>query len=269
MKRIILILIGSVISTTALAGLNCQKHIEQSTQTVYYVPAYEAKATYYFDTKEKEAFATINWKHNEEATKRCIEFFGQSYPNYQLRRAYIRLDYLNVKVFKGTNTQDLILFPEVGGFYNGTTEKISVDFNSRAEIKKAIQQGKEMISITGEFSFGVDSIQRSLLSEIPCLNGSEEKGVLGLHKRLGQVIKLINSRPGEEMISRESILDQFMTSCVKFEELDATTFSEMELVLLKKTILVDGKIPMYGNKKVQKSIQAEAISLQETTSLDF
>jgi hypothetical protein len=269
MKLIIPILIGSLVSSAAIAGLNCQKYVEQSTQTVYYVPAYEAKATYYFDTKDKEAFATISWKHNEDATRSCYHSLEQGYPNYHLRQAHLRMDTLNVKVFKGTNTQDLILFPEIGGYFNGTSEKINVDYAYRAEIKKAIQLGKEMISISGDFSYGVETIERSILSEIPCLNGSEGKGVMGLHQRLGQVIKLINARSADEKVSRDSILDQFMTSCVKFEEIDATTFSEMESTLLKKTMLVEAKIPMYGNKKVLKSIQAEAISLQETSALDF
>lgn len=269
MKKILPLLLFSLASSVSFASVNCQSHIEESTKTVYYIPAYEAKATYYFDTEEKNAFATVSWKHNEDATKSCFSTLKESYPSYEFHQAQVRLDTLAVRVFKGTNTQELILFPEVGGHFNGTTDKITVDYSARNEIKKAIQQGKEMISISGDFSYRISTSQRGIISEIPCLAESEVNGVMALHKRLGQVIKLINGRASEEKISRESILDQFMTSCVSFEEMDASSFSEVGTSLLKKTRLIEGKIPMYGTKKVEKSLQAETISLQESSVLDY
>jgi hypothetical protein len=269
MKYLFLFFMISLVSLNVFSQTNCPHKIEDTTGTIYIVPVYEAKATYFFDNLEKKSYAIVNWNLNRDESRSCFNYLESKYPSYTLKFAALRFDQLSVGVYKGKNIEEMIIYPEAGGFYNGSTDKINIDYNSKSDVIKAIESKQNLITITGEVTYEVETIERGLLMTLSCLGDTNQKGVLGLHKRLGEIIKEISARAIDEKINREEILDQFMTSCVDFKEVDTKSFVLFENAILRKTILIEGKIPVLGNVKKYKKMNSEAMSLQESTFLDY
>jgi hypothetical protein len=269
MKNIIYFILSSFLSLNAFAETQCSHQIVESTGTIYITPAYEAKAIYFFDDQDKIAYAIVYWNLNYDVSKECIKMIDIAYPSLKKKIAGLRVNNLSAKVFKGLNSQDLIIYPEAGGFYNGSTDKINVDYKSKNEIKKAIEQKKDLISINGDITYQITISERGLLGHVSCLGKEPLKGVTGLHTRLGELITLINSRPKEEKLSKEEILDQFMTSCVQFNDIDSTSLQNFEASFIRKTMLIKGSVPFYGMKEVEKEVKTWAITVQESTAVEY
>lgn len=269
MKHLIYLLMTSLISMTAFAENRCLHQVIESTGTIMVVPVYEAKATYFFDNEQRKAHAVVYWNLNTEMSKDCFKSLEQSYPNHEIKLAGLRVADLSVNVFKGKTSEDLIIYPEAGGFYNGSTDMIQVDYNAKSEIKKAIDQKKDLITINGEVKYDFISYEKGIVGQIECISNPLPKGVLGLHTRLGEIIKSINSRPIEEKVNREEVLDQFMTSCVEFKEIDSVSLTSFESQLKRKTLLIEGTLLIMGNIKKENQVKVGAIGHQESTALDY
>lgn len=266
MKRIF---IGMIFlsSMTAMAQDVCPFKVIESTSTVASLPIYEAKATYYFDDKDKTASAIVHWNLNPEVTRKCFENNQNLFPQHKVIIPSVRVSELEVSVLKGLHQDKLVLYPEAGGHFHGSTDMIKVDYRAKEIIKEGISRGKDMVKIIGDFRFSFTINEQAIIKEIPCEKGLN-LGVINLHRRLGEVIKEIEKTKPEEKVNKELVLDHFMTSCVEFIQ-DSSSVVGFEQNFLKRTKLKKGRIPVTGFKPSLRSEPMEPVLMQESMTLDF
>lgn len=267
MKNLIsMILLAS--SLGAFAQSECAYKVIESAQEVAILPVYEASVMYVFDGKEKSAFATINWRANNEESFKCFEQIEAKYPKLKAISAKIRMSDVKLEVFKGLNSDTSGIYPEAGGFYFGEGS-VKVDYKAKAEILKAIARGEPLIKITSDSYFTYEPLVSTEIATLECQSSKDNKGVLALHKRLGEIIKQMSFYPASKGVAKEQVLDQFMNSCVSFSEVDADSFESFQKKSLKKTELVKGQIKVMGQERGFKRQEVELISKQSSTALEI
>jgi hypothetical protein len=246
----------------------CLSELLASNKTIVVLPIYQASVNYLFDDNEKKAMAIVNWNLNKDETITCFDKLSSSNPEYKISIASTRISELEVSVFKGLNSERMIIYPEPGNHFHGETDLIPVDYRAKKEIKRMIENKTPLINISGDFRYSYLNVERVAVAEISCLRGPAI-GVLNLHRRLGEIIKELSTRNQSESINKDDVLDLFMTSCVEFKQTDITTIQDLKESFIRKTRLVDGKIPVMGNRSQLKSRPLNPVALQNSTFIEY
>jgi hypothetical protein len=262
MKLILSALTFLLFSSTASASA-CQVADAPGGKAVYVVPVYTATASYYFNKRDRSAFAIVQWRFDGSATQACLS--GAEGMGKEVRLARLGVSRLRVSVFRGQRPDELALLPEQGGILSGESDLIPVPFSARAEIERAIARDERLVSFDGEVSFGLEGMEPALLREIPCQDQGEGSGVLALHRRLGSVIRELRQLRTDARVNLEGVLDLFMNACVELKEEDSQGFEQ----LLKKTRLLPGKIPVWGERATTSRQLANPALLQRAELLDI
>lgn len=262
-----LILAMSLLSSMNALAVICPHKVVK--EEVVIIPIYQSRVDYQFDDENKTGTAYVTWGVNEEASRDCFKKISARYPTFKASVGRIRASNLEARVFKSEVVGKITVMDMAGGFYMGNTDLMPVPYSAKSEVKKAVARKDDLVWVSGDSYFEYAVMEKTVVGELACLANAEVNGVLNLHKRLGEVIKLINSRPVEEKVSRDEVLDQFMTSCVSFSDVDAGSMSEFEAVTLRKTKLMKGSLKLMGIGKVYKKEKAEASTVQESTFLEY
>lgn len=268
MKNLIISL-ALTASMNALAAVECPHKVIEADKAVVVVPIYQARVDYQFDDENKKGTAYVTWGVNEEESRSCFKKIEARYPELKASLGRIRVSAIEAKVFKGESAGQMEVMDMAGGYYMGNTDLIPVSYGAKAEIKKAVARKDALVSLSSDAYFEYAVMEKTVVGEVACLGTGNPNGVINLHTRLGELIKIINSRPSSEKVSRDEVLDQFMTYCVDFSEVDAGSMAEFERASLRKTRMVKGFLKLIGIGKVYKKEKADAASLQLSTFLEY
>lgn len=267
MKKLFVIM-TMVISTQAFSGEDCPYKVIEETGKVISLPIYEAKTFYLFDNKDKKASAYVKWKLDSDVTRDCFKKNQSLFPLYKVIIPRVSVSELSVRVLKGQGEERLIIYPEAGGHYNGETDLIEVDYNSKKNIIDAIRNNAQTAFMSGEFMYSYINFKPTALETIPCENGPV-RGVVNLHRRLGEIIKALATRRPEERVDRELVLDQFMTNCVQFDEEEFISTTGFGRLFVKKTRLKEGVVEVRGMKEELRLEALNPVLKNETTILEY
>lgn len=242
------------------------KQIE-STGTIYVVPIYKGQVLYYFEDAEKKAMAHVQWNYDADATGACYRKAESEFTGKIVTIPAMNGPEFEIEVFKGLKKERMQMFLEPGSQYHGNTELIPVDYRSKSEILRSIKDKKELVTFSSGLSFNYEKKERKTVGEINCSWKGELFGVTALHKRLGEVMKLIQARAANEKINRDEILERFMGSCVELHDLEVTTMEG--LALARRVKLTKGKIPLEGETIVKGTEKIPAYSVFESSYIEY
>lgn len=266
MKNLFLLTLA-LMSLPLYAENECEYKQVDSTGTIIVVPTYKTQVLYYFEDSAKKAMAHVQWNYDSDATGNCYRELEAKFPGKAIQVAAINGPELDVEVFKGLKKERMQVFLEPGSQFHGNTDLIPVDYRAKAEILKLIKDKKELVTMGAGLSFNFDKKERKIVAEIECSQRGETLGVTSLHKRLGEVMKLITARSSNENVNRDAILEHFMGSCVELEDFESTTLEG--LAQSRKVKLVKGKLPVEGEVTTKLTEKMPAYSQFEASYIEY
>lgn len=264
MKNIFIIIL-TLISFNSFAQSGCSyKHINSTGITIA-VPVYTANVLYYFDDFEKKAMAQVQWAFDEDATSLCLKEFKATRPTAKIMLPEMDFPSLEVEVAHGLKRASLSILTEASGQYHGQTDFIPVNYRAKAEIVSSIKDKKLLVSVQGKMKYQYESIQKEVVAEFDCTKNAQDRGVVAFHRRLGELISKITKFNTDEKVVRDDVLEDFLGTCVEFEDSDSENF----VGLSRKAKLVKAKLPVHGFVRSYQKESMDAFQASVATYIEF
>lgn len=252
MKLLILasLLIGS--SSLFAAETECLYHEVEAPKKVYVLPLYEAEVTYFFDDAEKDAFYKVFWSINQKRTMDCFTLAKEKFPESKLAIPTVRMDELTVSVLGADGPAlPLKVVQQSNGHWIGMVGARKINYQKKAMIEKAIKDGESVIELNGDFRYRMTITERKVVEQLNCTEKGEEIGILKLYSRMGEIKKALEKLTTLAGVDSEEVLQDFMGSCVLFQNVEANS-----LVELDKNLRVNSRI-VKGNLNVKADISKD------------
>lgn len=205
MKKLFFILV-MLLNFSTWAQQDCDHRVLAHNKGLIVVPVYSSKTLYYFDDQAKKAMAHVQWAFEPDLTSECFRTLEARFTGYNLQVAGLNVPELEVQVFGGQKSAKLIIYPQPGSQFHGQTDLIPVNYRLKQEILKALAEKRDLIKMSGNFQYEYNYQEPGVVGHLSCTDGQEVSGVFALHKRLGEVIKLLDKRAPAEKVNRSSVL---------------------------------------------------------------
>jgi hypothetical protein len=255
--------------TTQVRAEECIYKNITNANTVYVVPLYKATVNFVFEKKENKAFAQVLWGLDEDKTRECLTEGRVKYPISKIVISSVRMDSLKATVMGGNNSAAINVYPEANGHWHGETDLIRIPYSYRNQIELAIQNGQSVINIAGDLRYRMTIIERKQVSSVDCTEKDEEAGVLNLFKRFKEIKTTLENRNVKEAINVEEVMQEFLGTCVVFQNVDSNSLQEFESALRINSRLVKGVLNFKGNVVKEITESLPAVSIQHATILDI
>lgn len=268
MKQCILSFLTISLSLSALAS-DCATRQSNPTGKVYVLPSYQAQVNYFFDKDTLKAFATVSWKLDEARTRFCFNEARENFPDRNVVIPASQATELTVSVRGGISPSGLNFHRQANGHLFGDTDSIKVSYSQKKDIEASLARGETIVEITGDLSFNMTAEQQRVLKTLKCSEEDDQVGVVGLIKKLRTLEgELDNLRPRSK-IDREQVFEEFLGSCVNFQNVEASSFQEFDRQQRTSSSFKTGSFDILGTVPVTTTEPMSAVASQSVNVMEI
>lgn len=268
MKKLALFMTFLSLSLDVLAT-DCMVREVSKTGKVLVLPHYEASVNYFFDKVTKSAFATVSWYINEDHTRNCFNITKERYSSREVVIPRSKASHLTIRVHGNPEAVELNFHTQANGHFFANTRTIEIPYSIRKELEETLKKGGGLVEVFGDLSFVMTTEEPKVLSSFNCSKENEEAGVLNLVKRIKELETQVSKIQGRGKINMEEVMQEFLGTCVTFNNVEAGSFEEFERQQRRNSSLNKEKFQVVGTVPVSKSEPLKGVASQKIEIFDI